>query len=360
MAAYYEDANSIRYMEIDFRGEPALFVEERIDTSTVPLPLMKYEVSYPDYSKRPVNPIVVSKDIAHFFLGSLITPHRIDEVREGDPDSYMVLQTGEVDFYTGISSTLGEYIERQGLDVEPISGTYTRGIDGIEFAEDSAGVRRYGYHLSTDGLHLMRDGETEAFDKVLQTDGYAYFVRDDERVMFAVTPGGRIEEMISDNYFAEVGFLDSLEAIITRTGAEKVVYMDDFTRSYMPEYALNYEWQPAEANAAKIAFYDVYVQGARALNSELTVSPQSVPKALHVYEMDSDPANSGGKYKLSKRAHVNFEGTFITERPLDLGEAGCIYLGTRDVTLRSDSPITLKDFAREAGVRIKPPKDRER
>lgn len=360
MAAHYEDANSIRYLEIDFRGEPALFVEERIDTSTIPLPLMKYEVSYPDYSKRPVNPIVVSKDIAHFFLGTLITPNQIDEVREGDPDSYMVLQPGEVDFYTGKSSTLGEYIERQGLDVEPTSGAYARGIDGIEFAEDSAGVRRYGYHLSTNGLHLMRDGEAEAFEKMLQTDKYAYFVRDDERVMFAVTPGGRILELISENYFAEVGFLDSLEAIITRSGNQRVVFMDDLARSYMPEYAKCYEWQPAEANAAKIAYYDVDFQGTRALHSELTVSPESVPKSLHLYEMDSDPANSGGKYKLSKRADFNFEGTLITERPLDLGEDGCMYLGTRDVILRSDSPITLKEFAHEVGVRIKPPKDRER
>lgn len=178
--------------------------------------------------------------------------------------------------------------------------------------------------------------------------------------MFTVTPGGEIEDLVNSGHFAEFGFLDSLKAIITRSGDEKVVFMDDLTRSYMPEFAKEYEWRPSEANAAKMTFYDVEVQGVRALNSELTVSLASVPKALHVYEVDSDPANTGGKYKLSKRAYVNFENTLITERPLDLGEAGCTYLSTKDVTLRSDRPITLKEFASEVGVRIRLPKDRER
>ncbi|MEG1907886.1 MAG: LPD28 domain-containing protein, partial [Gordonibacter sp.] len=191
-------------------------------------------------------------------------------------------------------------------------------------------------------------------------DKFAYFASEDYHVMFSVASDGAIDEFVADGFFADEGLLDSLEAITMRTGETRAIFMDDFTRHYLPTMARDYEWSAPGKDAMKIAYYDVETQGTRALYTERTVSPESIPKALHVYEIDSDPANPRGKQKLSKHAYVNFTGTLITERPLDLGELGYAYLNPKEVSLHSDAPIKLKDFAREAGVRIKPPKDRDR
>ena len=316
MALFDENANTTRFTEIDFRGEPAPFTESRIDANTAPLPLKKYEAGQADEHGDHLD----QKEIEDEFLGTLIVQRPIG-YGAGDDDIDMTeLEEGQIDFYPDKYPTLASFVERHGIDAKPRTGACSRDINGIEFADDFAGDGRSGYRLSLDVLHLMQDGEENVFDKVLQTDRHAYF----------------------------------------KHGDEKAVFMDDLTRSRMPEFAKECEWRPSEANAAKMTFYDVEVQGVRALNSRPTASPASVPKALHVYEVDSDPANTGGKHKLPKRAYVNFENTLITERPLDLGEAGCTNLSTKDVTLRSDRPITLKEFASEIGVCIRPPKHRER
>ncbi|MEG0303953.1 LPD28 domain-containing protein, partial [Gordonibacter sp.] len=226
--------------------------------------------------------------------------------------------------------------------------------------DDFVGGSENGYHLSFDGLRLMEDGKDRVYDKRLQTDKFAYFASEDYDVMFSVASDGAIDEFVADGFFADEGLLDSLKAITMRTGGTRAVFMDEFTRRYLPTMTRDYEWIAPGKDAAKIAYYDVETQGTRALYTERTVSPESIPKALHVYEIDSDPANPRGKQKLSKHAYVNFTGTLITERPLDLGELGYAYLDPKDVSLHSDTPIKLKDFAREVGVRIKPPKDRDR
>ena len=179
--------------------------------------------------------------------------------------------------------------------------------------------------------------------------------------MFSTAPDGALEELVANNSFAETGFLNSMEAVLTRAGEERALFIDDeCVRPYLDEFVKAYEWEPPAEDAMGIRYHGVEALGARALYTELTVSRDTVPKALHVYEVDADPANPDGKLKLSKRAYVNFQGTLITERHLDLGADGEIYLDPKDVSLRSDAPVKLKDFARECGVRIKPPKDRER
>lgn len=358
MALFDENANTIRFTEIDFQGQEALFTEARVKTDTIPLPLKKYEVEYA-YERSWGSP-TVRKEVESNFLGTLITPEPIDDLHEGETGAGVELYEGETDFYTGKYTTLAGFIERHDIDAKPRSGTCMRDIDGIEFVDEFAGSEKQRYHLSLDGLHLMQDGRDAVFEKRLQTNRNAYFAWEDEKVMFATSESGGIGEFLYDNHLAEVGFLDSVEIILARTGDEKVTYMDDFTRSFLPEFSEEYGWKPSEVSAAKLAFYDVHVQGTRALHTEHAILPESVPKALHVYEVDSDPGNPDGKLKLSKRAYVNFAGTLIAERPLDLGEDGRIYLDPKDVSLRSDRPITLKEFAREVGVRIKPPKDRER
>lgn len=230
------------------------------------------------------------------------------------------------------------------------------------FSDRFAGDEKFGYRLSLDGMRIVKDGEPVdgPYEKMLQTDRFAYFGRDGDCVMFSVSPDGSIDDLVSNNYFAEVGFLDSMEAVLARTGKEKAVYLDDYMRPYLAEFVRDCEWEVPGENALKLSYYDMETQGARTIYTKRTVSPDTVPKALHVYEVDQDPANPDGKLRLSKRAYVNFQGTLIAERPLNLGADGEIFLDPKDVSPHSDASIKLKDFAREVGVRIKPPKDRER
>lgn len=349
-----QSANDIRFTVIDLDGDECLFAESRIETSTIPLPLKKYEVRYADE----YDDAYIGESVNDCFLGTVITRRPL----EFDKGDELPLSDGEVDFYGGRKTTLAAFVQENGIETQPRSGRSTRSIGLIEFADEFAGDPEYGYHLSFDGLRLMQDGNVfdEVFEKRLQTDRFAYFTFEDNYAMFSTAPDGSIDELVSNNHLAETGFLDSMEAVLARTGEEKAVFLDDFTRPYLPEFVRDYEWEVHGENAMNLSYYDVETQGTRAMYTELTVASETVPKALHIYEVDSDPANPDGKLKLSKRAYVNFQGTLITERPLDLVATGEIYLEPKDVGLRSDAPITLKEFAREVGVRIKPPKDRER
>lgn len=155
MALFDENANTTRFAEIDFRGEPALFTESRIDTNTVPLPLKKYEVGQADVH----GDHLVQKEIEDEFLGTLIVQRPIG-YEAGDNDIDMTeLEEGQIDFYPDKYTTLASFVERHGIDAKPRTGTCIRDIDGIEFVDAFAGDGRYGYHLSLDGLHLMQDGE---------------------------------------------------------------------------------------------------------------------------------------------------------------------------------------------------------
>lgn len=348
------NAYDLRFTVVDLDGTECLFAESRVSTNTIPLPLRKYEVRYADENSN----ACIADSAGECFLGTLISQEPIDF--KGRNIRY--LDGGEVDFYTGRGTSLQAFAREHGIETKPRSGMSTRSIGLVEFSDDFAGDPKYGYHLSFDGLRLMKDGDcfNEAHEKRLQTDQFAYFTCDDSYVMFSVSSEGSIDELVSDNYFAEAGFLESMEAVLARTGEEKAVYIDDSTRPYLPEFIRDYEWDVSGESALKLCYHDVETQGTRALYTERTVSPDTVPKALHLYEVDADPTNPDGKLKVSKRAYVNFQGTLITERPLDLGAEGEIYLDPKDVSLRSDAPVKLKDFARECGVRIKLPKDHER
>lgn len=347
------NAYDLRFTVVDLDDGECLFTESRVSTNTIPLPFQKYEVRYHEQGEA-----CIAESVSECFLGTLISQEPIDF--NGRDARY--LGNGEVDFYTGREASLQAFARERGIETMPRSGMSTRSIGLVEFSDDFAGDPKFGYHLSLDGLRLMVDGEcfNEAHEKRLQTDRFAYFTCEDSYVMFSVSSDGSIDELVSNNYFAEAGFLESMEAVLTRTDEEKAVYIDDSTRPYLPEFVRDYEWEVSGESALKLCYHDVETQGTRALYTEHTVSPDTVPKALHLYEVDADPANPDGKLRLSKRAYVNFTGTLITERPLDLGAKGEIYLDPKDVGLRSDVPVKLKDFARECGVRIKPPKDRER
>lgn len=289
-------------------------------------------------------------------MGTLITKSPLNL----DDHDIMVLGEGDIDYFGGRTLSIDAFVRECGIDTKPRTGRTTRSIYTVEFSDEFVGDCRHGYHVSFDGAHLMQDGEHAIFDKRLQTDKFVYFAYEDEDVMFSVTPDGGIDELIADNYFADVGLLESLESIVTRDGTTKAIYMDDFTRGYLPQMAKEFDWHAPGKDATHLTYYDIETQGARALFTEHTLSLKSIPKALHVYELDSDPANTCAELKLSKHAYVNFSGTLITERPLDLGEMGHTFLDLKDISLRSVTPITLKDFAREVGIRIKSPKDRER
>lgn len=346
------NAYELRFTEIDLEGEKCLFTESRVRAATIPPPLLRYEVRYADEHDE----AYIKAKVDDCFLGTVIAQHPFLL----NSQDVLLLKEGEVDFYTGPETSISAFANKYGIELKPQSGKSTRSIGHVEFADEFAGDNNYGYHLSFDGLRLMKDGEDAIWEKRLQTDQFVHYAHEDEDVMFTVTSEGAIDKLVADNYFADEGLLDSLEAIVTRTGGVRAVFMDEFTRPYLPEMARDFEWCAPGKDAMKITYYNVETQGTRALYTEDTVSPESVPKALHIYEIDSDPANPDGKQRLSKHTYVNFTGTLITERPLDLGEHGYIYMDAKDVSLHSDAPIKLKDFAREVGVRIKSPEGRER
>lgn len=345
-------AYDLRFTEIDILGEKCLFTESRVRVDTIPLPLQRYEARYGDERDG----VSIEANVDNCFSGTVIMQSPLDLGGR----AALFLGKGQVDFYEGPRTTVAAFADKHGIETKPRSGKSTRSIGLVEFADDFAGSSKYGYHLSFDGLKLMLDGEKRVYEKRLQTDKFVYFASEDHDVMFATASDGTITELVSDNYFAGEGFLDSLEAIATRADGERAVFIDDLTRRYLPEMARDHEWSATGKDAMKIMYHDVKMQDTRALFTESTVSPDSVPKSLHVYDIDSDPANPQGKQKLSKHAYVNFSGTLITERPLDLGGLGHAYIKPKDVSPRSDALITLKQFAREAGVRIRTSKDLER
>lgn len=348
------NAHDARFTVIVLRGMDCLFTESRIWTNTVPKPFWKYEIRHADEHCN----AYISESVGDCFFGTIITPRALNFKGK----NVISLDYGEIDFYAGSETSLKSFAKERGIVTRPGSGGHALGIALVDFSDDCVGDERHGYHLSLDGRLLMKDDQyiDDVYEKLLQTDKFSYFGYDGECVMFSTAPDGTIDELVSDNSFAQTGFLNSMEAVLARTGEETVLFMDEGTRACLDDFVRNYEWDAPGVDATSISFSAVLTQGTRSLFTERTVSPGTVPKALHVYEIDGDPANPEGKMRLSKRAYLNFQGTLITERPLDLGTDDAIYMEPKDVGLRSDMPVKLKDFARECGVHIKPPKDRER
>lgn len=136
--------------------------------------------------------------------------------------------------------------------------------------------------------------------------------------------------------------------------------MSDDVRPYLPELADAFGREPPALDATTIPFRDAETWGHRTLSNPNTIRPGSVPEALYAYEIGSDPALADLPWVVSKRVYFNFEGTLILAQPLDLGEEGCVRAAPEDIRPRSAKPVMLEGFAREVGIRTKPPKDRER
>lgn len=346
-------AYDLQFTEINLQGEDALFTESRVRMNTVPLPFKKYEVRCADEVEQ--EPAAIMASVEDNLLGTIITQSPL----EFDSYDEIYLDEGEVDFYSGQSMDITQFAQKHGIETKPRSGKSTRDIDGVEFSDEFTGDEKYGYHLSFDGRQLMKDGEDEIYPQTLETTKYAFFQRDDDYVMFYKTDGA-ISGLSANNHFAEVGLLDSLEEVWTRTGCDTVIFLDDNTRKYLPEIADDFGWSIPSKDATRIVFYDTEVHGMRTLFTEETVFRGTVPKSLYVYEIGDELDSPEGMNKIAKNVSINFKGTLITERPLDLGKDDSIFISPREVSLHSDTPIKLKDFAQEVGIRIKAPKEQER
>ena len=69
------------------------------------------------------------------------------------------------------------------------------------------------------GFFIGSSGSFDVLGLLLVTDKYTYYAVDENDAIMLDTATG---ELVSDNYFASVGFFDSLEAI--KTGEEKLIY----------------------------------------------------------------------------------------------------------------------------------------
>lgn len=349
-----ERATELEYAEIKVGRMNALFTESRVDRKSVPLPLIKYEVRYGD--ERGYEQTVIREAVEENFLGTILAPW---ELGMDIHDEY-ALDDDDIDFYPDSTIDLFSFAKEQGIDLKARSGEHLRTIGYIEFKDEFVADEKYGYHLSDDGMHLMCDGEDEAYVKTVESDLFVYYHRDDEMVMFRKDVEGNIDSLASNNYFATEGITGTLENVWERKGEEALIFLDEPARKYLPECARDYEWEIKRLDACSTEFKRIEVYGIRALYVDKSIEPASVPRSLHFYEVGNECDHEQGFSKIAKSVHINFSGTLIAERPLDLGDTGAIHFAPGELELDSDKAQSLKSFAREVGVRMKPEKEQVR
>lgn len=347
-------ASEVQFAQIELDGNKALFTESRIERKSVPLPFVKYEIQHEDrYDRQPAS---VQESVERDFLGTVLCTQSLC-LEEGE--SYDI-EDEDIDFYPDEEMTIFEFAKEQGIELKSRSGEYLRSIGYTEFKDEFAGEERYGYHLSSDGMYLMCDGEEEPYAKTIESDSFIYYHRDDEMVMFRKDDEGNIDFLASNNYFATEGLTGTLENVWERKGEETLLFLDDDAREYLPECARDYEWEIERTDARSTEFKRIEAYGIRALYTDKSIEPASVPKSLHFYEIGNECDHEQGFSKIAKSVHINFSGTLIAERPLDLGDTGAIHFAPGELELDSDKTSSLKGFAREVGVRMKPEKEQVR
>lgn len=349
-----EKAGEAKYAQIKLDEKEALFTESCIEQMSVPLPFLKYEVQYANEYER--TSASVQENVEFDFLGTVLVTDPLELDRSGRYN----LGEGEIDFYPNEKTTLFDFAKAQDIELKSRSGKHLRTIGFTEFRDEFSGDEAYGYHLSLDGIYLMRDGEDEAYEKTVESDLFVYYHKDDELVMFRKDEAGKIDTLAANNYFAGVGLTDTLESVWERTGEETLIFLDEPARNYLPECAIDYEWKIERQDARRIEFNRIEVYGIRALYTEQSISQASVPKSLHFFEVGNECDHEQGFSKIAKNVHINFSGTLITERSLDLGEDGAIHFAPDELEFTSDKTVSLKEFAREIGIRMKPEKEQVR
>lgn len=354
------DAYDLAFAEIELQEKTTLFTESRIRLDSIPLPLQKYEIRHADeHGQRNAS---IRESVENDFLGTVITQGPL----ELDGSEEIELVDCCIDFYPRRTTTLNDFMRENKLDGKPRSGKSTKGIEYAEFEDCFLGGVEYGYHPSLDGSQLMQDGNTVAFFKGLETEKHVFFHREEqvfhkgeELVLFRKT-GRSATGLEYESYFPSGDLSDALEGIWMRTSDETVISIDDFMRNYLSKAEKDFGWEMPCKDPLKIAFNAVAVFGTRAIFTQESIRRHSAARSLHLYEIGDELDGPKDTLKVAKNIFVNFRGTLITERPLDLGPKGEARIAPDIIDARSEMPFSLTRFAREVGIRLKAPKDHER
>ena len=109
----YVDAKTHHFEEITIFNEPALFTPLRIDTSTIPVGVYKYEIRHDDECQGIA--CEVAKRIIVNHWGSILTLHPLDLGDEGR----ICMEGDEINYGIDSPVTLAEFIERHTKEAKP-------------------------------------------------------------------------------------------------------------------------------------------------------------------------------------------------------------------------------------------------
>lgn len=354
------DAYDLTFAEIELQEKTALFTESRVRLASIPLPLQKYEIRHVDERER--RNAVVRENVEDDFLGTVITQGLLELNNFAEVD----LADCCLDFYPRRTTTLNDFMRENNLAAQPRSGKSTRSIGYAEFEDGFLGGAEYGYHPSLDCSQLMQDGNTVAFLKGLETEKQLFFHREEqvshrgEELVLFRKPEGAVAGIEYNDYFTSGDLSDELEEIWMRTSGETVVFIDDFMRDYLSKAEKDFGWEMPCKDPGKITFNVIDISGTRAIFTQESVRRDSVPRTLCLYELGDELDGPEDTFKIAKSIFVNFRGTLITERPLDLGPKGETRITPDIIDARSEAPLSLKQFAREVGIRTASPRGHER
>lgn len=139
------DANQLTYEEVTILGVPALFTDLRVDRSTMPDGLYRYELRHSDEDWG--EPVSLSRSIVVNYYGSVITR----EPLQLPIDGWIPLEIGSLSFQDGGCRTLAEFQEKYPTSEK----------DVIDF-----------YSVNDPALHNLYFSRSEEQDKIVGCVGH--------------------------------------------------------------------------------------------------------------------------------------------------------------------------------------------
>ena len=139
------DAKQATYQEVTILGKPALFTECRLDRTTVPEGVYRYELRHADEDWG--EPATLSRSIVVNYYGSVLTREPFQLPVEG----WIPLESGSLSFRDGSCRTLAEFREKYPASKK----------DVIDF-----------YSVNDESLHDLYFSRSEEQDKVVGCVGH--------------------------------------------------------------------------------------------------------------------------------------------------------------------------------------------
>lgn len=113
------DAEKLTYQEVTILGKPALFTECRIDRTTVPEGVYRYEMRHADEDWG--EPATLSRSIVVNYYGSVLTREPFQLPVEG----WIPLESGSLSFRDGSCRTLAEFREKYPASKKDVIDFYS-------------------------------------------------------------------------------------------------------------------------------------------------------------------------------------------------------------------------------------------